>query len=237
MKLARKLLLLLTLAGAVTLPAQEPDFAPHPANPQVATVIFDFVLPGSRPEHYAIAIASTGQVSYRSDSNSNPTQPFSDAYSVRFVASETTRTRVFELAKALHFFQGDFDYGKGKIANMGAKTLTFEDGARHFITRYNYSPNRQVQELTRLFQEISQTVEFGRRLQYLYRYDKLGLDSELKNMEEAAKDGSLAEFQVVRPILQQISSDEAVINVARRRAERLLARPSDRSLGAQASQR
>jgi hypothetical protein len=238
MKLARKLLLLLLIvSGAMTLLAQEPDLAPDPAKPQVATVNFDFVMPGARPEHYAITIASTGQVSYRSDAMPDHNGPFSDAYTLRFVASETTRARVFELAKALDYFQGDFEYGTGKIANLGAKTLTFEDGTRHITTRYNYSLNPRMQELTRLFQDISYTLESGRRLEYLHRYDKLGLDSELKNMEDAAKDGSLAELQVVRPILQQISSDYAVMNVARRRAERLLALSAEHSQSPRAAQR
>ena len=41
-----------------------------------------------------------------------------------------------------------------------------------------------VQQLTQLFQSLSTTLEFGRRLEYFHRYQKLALDEELKRMED-----------------------------------------------------
>jgi hypothetical protein len=80
-----------------------------------------------------------------------------------------------------------------------------------------------VQELTNLFQSLSTTLEFGRRLEYYHRYQKLALDDELKRMEEMAKQNSLAELSAVAPVLQQVASDPSVINPVRVRAQRLLA--------------
>ncbi len=217
--------------------AQTPDLAPDTQEASVPTVAFDFVLPGSSPAHYALAVASTGRAAYRSDRMADDSQRADEPYSLRFVASEATLSRVFELAKALNYFRGNFEYGTGKIANLGAKTLTFRDGERSYQTKYNYSTNVQIQELTRLFQNISNTLEFGRRLEYLYRYDKLGLDAELKRMEEAAKSETLAELQVVQPILEKIAGNPAIINIARRRASHLLARVPGSLSGAQTSRR
>jgi hypothetical protein len=64
-------------------------------------------------------------------------------------------------------------------------------------------------------------MEFGRRLAYYYRYQKLALDEELKRMEEMWKQHSLEEVGAVAPILQKIAGDPAVINVVRARAQRL----------------
>jgi hypothetical protein len=80
-----------------------------------------------------------------------------------------------------------------------------------------------VQELTALFQNISTTLEFGRRLDYYHHYQKLALEEELKRMEEMVREKSLDEVQAVAPILQQIVADQSVINVTRARARRLLA--------------
>jgi hypothetical protein len=66
-------------------------------------------------------------------------------------------------------------------------------------------------------------LEFGRRLAYSHRYQKLALDDELKRMEELARRGELTELQAVKPILEQIYDDNSVINVVRARAERIMA--------------
>jgi len=76
-----------------------------------------------------------------------------------------------------------------------------------------------------MLQNLSTTLEFGRRLEYYHRYQKLGLDEELKRMEDMAKDNELLEVAAVASILQQIASDPSVINADRARAQRLLARP------------
>jgi hypothetical protein len=100
--------------------------------------------------------------------------------------------------------------------------LAYKDGEHKTQASYNYSQIAAVQELTTLFQNVSLTLEFGRRLQYDHRYQKLALDAELKRMEEMAKSNNLDELQAVTPILSQIVADTSVINVVRARAQRLL---------------
>jgi hypothetical protein len=45
-------------------------------------------------------------------------------------------------------------------------------------------------------------------------------------MEEMAQNQSLAEIQVIAPLLQNIANDSSVLNIARQRARRLLANAS-----------
>src|SRR5207245_782914 len=78
------------------------------------------------------------------------------------------------------------------------------------------------QQLTALFQNISATLEFGRRLAHFHRYQKLALDDELKRMEDQMRAGDLIELQAVKPILQDIYDDSSVMNVVRARAQRLM---------------
>jgi hypothetical protein len=74
-----------------------------------------------------------------------------------------------------------------------------------------------------LFAGISATLEFGRRLDFDYRYQKLALDAELKSMESLQQEGDLAELGAIRAVLQKIATDSSLVNVARARAQRLLA--------------
>ena len=59
---------------------------------------------------------------------------------------------------------------------------------------------------------------------YLHRFDKLGLEDELKGMEDAAESHNLAELQIIAPTLESIADDTTVLNIARQRAKRLLAK-------------
>ena len=79
-----------------------------------------------------------------------------------------------------------------------------------------------MQQLTTLFQSVAATMEFGRRMTYFHRYQKLALDDELKRMEDQAKRGDLAELQAVSPVLKEIYEDTSVINVVRARARRIM---------------
>lgn len=217
----RPLGLLILIAAAATL-AQTPDLSPNTEKPALPTVSFDFVLQGATPPHYSIAVQPDGKASYRADevpsAGSTPLQP----YLTQFVVSQPTRQRIFDLTLALKCFQGKYEFRGGRIANMGAKKLKCAYADRETITEFNYTTNSQLQQLTTIFQNIGNTLEFGRRLAYLYRFDRLGLDAELKAMEDAANNNRLQEMQAVAPQLEKILNDGGIMNITRRRAEHLL---------------
>jgi hypothetical protein len=205
-------LLLLLLIVGLTLPARAQETA-------VVTFTLDF--PGSEPSHYAISVSSDGHSTYDSDGKLSPDSE-GDPFHLDFSMSAPTRQRVFELAERAHYFEGEIDSRKKNLASTGRKTLTYKDSRRSASATYNYSPVAAVQQITQLFQSLSLTLEFGRRLQYFHRYQKLALDEELKRMEEAANGHGLEEVSAVVPILQAIASDITVINPVRARALRMI---------------
>jgi hypothetical protein len=78
-------------------------------------------------------------------------------------------------------------------------------------------------QLTSIFQALSTTLEFGRRLEYFHKYEKLALDNELKKMDELQRDNMLGDIHAIEPTLRAIANDSSVMNVSRARALRLLA--------------
>ena len=187
----------------------------------IPTVGFGFSFPGSQPEKYEIKVPSTGNAAYSSDGKLTPDSD-NDDFQLTFQVSEPTRSRIFDLAKKAGYFKGELD-SKKKLASTGVKTLTYKDSGRNNEATYNYSTNPAVQELTQIFQNLSTTLEFGRRLDYYHHYQKLALDEELKRMEDMQSSNSLIEVNAVASVLDQIVADNSLINPVRARAQRILA--------------
>lgn len=187
-----------------------------------STVAFTLDFPGSQPSHYSIRIERSGPSQYESRSRISQESEEEDSFTYDFTASEGVRQKIFDLAAKIGYFQQDIDSHRKNMAFTGKKVLSYKDGQRSGEATYNYSPNLAVQELTTIFQSISATLEFGHRLEYSRRYQKLALAEELKRMEESARTTPLVEVQAIAQILQQIVDDAGVINVSRARAQRLL---------------
>ena len=190
---------------------------------QPAVVTFTLDFPGSEPSHYAISVSSDGRSTYESDGKLSPNSE-GDPFRLDFSMSSETSRRIFDLAQRAHYFEGEVDSRKKNLASTGVKTLTYKDSARSTTATYNYSPVAAVQQVTQLFQSLSATLEFGRRLEYFHRYQKLALDEELKRMDDAASRSDLEEMAAVVPILQRIMTDTSVINPVRARAQRMIER-------------
>jgi hypothetical protein len=211
--------------------AQVPDPDPARSGSPVPQITFDLNFPGATPAHYAIVVESTGQASYRSDNGSatGDQQP----YTTEFTMSDGVKQQVFDLARQARYFQGDFEYHGGRIANTGAKTLSYSEGpqtsrlanptnGKHFQTTFNYSQNPAIQQITSIFQRIATTIEFGSRLAHEHRYDRMSLEGELKRLEELQKSHEVLEIQAIGPVLRDIANDAAIFNITRQRAIRLL---------------
>jgi len=222
-------------------------FSSTPAHSQAeapAVVSFSLDFPNSQPEHYSIRVQSDGSGRYQSsgrlsadsdatdsrdnDSNDKGSQNNdshdNDSFDLDFNVAEGMRQKIFQLAAKADYFQKDVDSHHKNLAFTGKKTLGYKDARRSGESTYNYSNNPAVQELTNLMQSLSSTLEFGCRLQYDHRYQKLALDEELKRMEELARSNELIGVTAIQPILDQIIADPSVINVTRARAQRLLNR-------------
>ncbi len=203
------------LSGVVS--AQAPP-AVNAASVAVITFTLDF--PESTPSHYSIAVDETSHAAY--ESTVKVEDAGEETYRSTFDVSPSTRQHIFELAKQAQFFEKKIDSGNHKIAFTGQKILSYQNGQRSFTAQYNYSSLEPVRQLTALFQNMAATLDYGRKLSYLHRYQKLALDEQLKEMETQARNNQLGEIQVLTPVLQEIVDDPSVINGVRARARELI---------------
>ncbi|MGA8274035.1 MAG: hypothetical protein WB919_20910 [Candidatus Sulfotelmatobacter sp.] len=209
---------MLVVVGLCTLAAPQQAASSEAASSSVVTFTLDF--PNSEPSHYTIAVDANGHANYECTVKIEDSED--QTYRAEFGVTPGNRQRIFELAKAAKYFSGNIDSGNHKLAFTGEKTLSYQDGQRSVTARYNYSNLEPVRQLTTLFESIEGTLDYGRRLDYYHRYQKLALDDELKHMEEQAKNNELSEIQGIAAVLQGIVEDTSVINVVRARAKELL---------------
>ena len=200
------------------------SFSPCQETSSAVTFKFDF--PGAEPDHYIISVSSDGHASYDSNGKLSLQSDTGEAFHLDFNLSDATRSKVFDLAAKAHHFEGKIDSGKKNLANTGSKVLIYKEAGKSTEATYNYSPLPSVQDLTSLFQQLSTTLEFGRRLEFYRHYQKTALDEELKHMEQQSNENDLQELAAVAPILQQIVNDPSLMRVVRARAQRLLAAPA-----------
>ena len=225
MKLRPFFIVAVTLLAALLLQAQ--NAGQNPAeHPTVPTITYDRVWEAYTPQNITFTVQSTGSTHYISRNPfKTPAERETDPdYTLEFTMSSATRDKLFRDAKEANYFHGDFTYKKHAVSSTGKKTVTYADQSRHFETTYDYTENKEIQEITNIFQGISNTLEHGRKMQFLRRFDRLGLEAELKGMEDLEESNFLAELQLIAPTLENIANDPAILNIARQRARRLLAK-------------
>lgn len=194
------------------------DAAPNqPAAAIIPTITFTGNWDAAHPPFVKIEMDSAGRARYESQDPKTE-----EPYTEDFTMSRPTREKILGLAEKANYFNGNFDFKQHKVAFTGTKTLIYHDAAHHGQTTYNWSQNQSIEQLTNIFTAISNTIEAGRKLDYLIHYDKLGLNQQLEAMENQAEAGQMIELEVVAPSLEEIASNPAYMHIAQQRARHLL---------------
>ena len=212
------LVLLLLLCGP-TLGAQRPETA--------AEVSFAFQRAGLPVPRFTLTVDQNGRGTYKGDQTEPVVrgvlaQPATVAFEQKFELSIQTTRRIFALADELDHFNIACASKAKNVADTGTKMLTyFSPGTTNSCT-YNYSENQSVAALTDLFQGVAETMDHGRELEHLHRYDRLGLDAELESFSREVADGHAIELQTIAPALRSIAQDADLMQRVRTQARALL---------------
>ena len=210
----------LVLLVALSVVAQQP--ATPAATPPQASVRFSFDWSQGFPwQKYTIEVQSEGKAHFNGTPQADGTSD-TDPYQQDFTISDANRQKVFELARKLNFFQGNFESRLKHIAKTGVKTLQYDSPQVKSSTTFNWSQNADVEELARLFEAIAQTIDYGRKLAFQYRFDKLGMNQRIKELDELQASHEVEELEIIAPILRKIADDPNMMNISRESAQRLL---------------
>jgi hypothetical protein len=199
-----------------------------------AVVEVDYTNPGLTPSQWVLTLRPDGAGHFWSENgptgNAKAEQaaepgepPPAPAVDRDISVSAEFARHVFDTARDHSFFAMECD-GHTKVAFQGWKKLSYRGPDGQGSCGFNYSKNKQIEELGESLVAVAETIVEGSRLDWLLRYDRLGLDHEMEYVVEGAGDGRLQEFGTIRGILERLATDEGVLERVRKRARTLLAR-------------
>jgi hypothetical protein len=210
------------LAGQTATPAADSSLS------KKAEVSFQFDRTGVPVPHFTLRLREDGTGSYQADQ----VETAATATSMRGQAAQHidrsikltsgTVTKIFKAARTANHFNIECASKAKNIADTGKKTLTYTgaDGSGSCV--YNYTENKSVDALTNIFLAIAYTLDEGRRLEFLHRYDRLGLDAEMISFSGELEAGRALELGTISPALAAIADDTALIQRVRLKAQKML---------------
>jgi hypothetical protein len=182
------------------------------------TIIYTKVFKGSTPEYVEIRLGTDGHGTAdvrQADESADP-QPFA--------VSAALAQKIFSLVADLHNFQGvDLDVHR-KIAYLGQKTLRYENGSQANEVRFNYTTDPTGSKLVQIFEGLGRQQEDLSDLERMMRYDKLGVNDALNNIQADVENKVLPEPESLLGPLDKLASDERYLEIARTKARTLAER-------------
>lgn len=200
-----------------------PTDAPH--------VSFRFVRPGLPVPRYTVTLLDSGNAVYEGEEvQPQPSRLPSEAgqpligrpFKTSVTISSATTNRIFSTAKSLKHFNMQCESRAKNVADTGKKTLSFAGPEGQGECTYNYSENKAVVQLTDTFMGIVETMDEGRNLDHLHRFDRLGLDAAITTLAQQVSDGRALELGTIAGTLRSIAGDPELIQRVRVRASQLL---------------
>lgn len=223
--------LLVFAVPSVLAPAQDPAATPASASVSAAKpqVIFAFERVGLPVPKYKLTIQEDGTTVYDGDelpqvsgygaSAASPAHPFRSVVRI----SPGTAEHIFAMGRKLNHFNIMCASKAKNIADTGTKILSYSAPDGSGTCTYNFTENRDIASLTETFLGITETMDRGRELDHLHRFDRLGLDAAISFLAQEVSEGHALELGTIAVSLRSIAGDPEVIERVRTRANKLLA--------------
>jgi hypothetical protein len=172
-------------------------------------LIYSKSFPGSSPPWVEITIEKSGAGQYKEDPK--------DEDPVKFQLSGAESSQMFGLADKLDHFSRALE-SHLKVANMGVKTFRYEANGQSGEVKFNYSEDLDAQALNDSFERIVETERSLVALETAVRFDKLGVQQAILQIEVLRDQKRLVAPDQFLPMLDRIVKNESFLHMARDRA-------------------
>jgi hypothetical protein len=177
-------------------------------------IIYSKSFPGSSPPYVEIHLERDGAITYLEKPD--------DDRPVNFRLSQAEADEIFQLAAKLDYFKRPLESGL-KVAKMGEKTFHWTNGEERNKQSFNYSLEADARALQDWFEKITETEMLFFALERTVRFDKLGVNKALLQLEASWDKKRLLGVQQFEPLLKRVMNNESYLHMDRERAGKMLA--------------
>lgn len=177
-----------------------------------------------RMESYQIEVNENGQVTY---------QFFPDQGEVVLVNLRLSSKKVDFLLDM--FSRADFLNKKKKfvssrrVSSTGINTIRLESGLQQREIVFRYTENKILKKIILFFNQLSQQEQSLFEMDIALRYDRLGILKRLDQLDRYLQRKELIDPKRFIPVLEKISTDKSLINLARKQARQILHQINNRT--------
>jgi len=209
---------------AAPLFAAPPDAAAQNAGPAVTV---EYTNPGLSPAHWTMTLYPDGSGHFTSLVSDAPANRSGElglpAIDRDITVSQKFASELFQTAAHEAWFNKECE-SHMKVAFQGWKKLSYKGPEGSGSCTFNYSKEKNLQDLGDALLAVSTTVLEGAKLELLLEHDPLGLHNEMASLVNAAEEGRARELCAIRGILERLAGDDHVMDMVRKQARQLLAR-------------
>ena len=177
-------------------------------------VFYSRQMPAGPFPHIQITVDRNGAVVYRQAPDDPTDQP------VEFQLRPQETDEIFALAEKLDYFTRPLESNL-KVANMGLKTFRYEHGEKRHEQQFNFSQDADARLLADWFARIIETEQHFLNLERSTRFDKLGVNQVLLQLQATMERNRLVAAGQFLPLLDKVANNESYLNMARNRAAML----------------
>ncbi len=175
-------------------------------------IVYTKSFPRSKPEYVEITVDKDGQGQYKESPDDDSPLDF------KLAPSETAE--IFSLAAKLDHFKRPLESNL-KVANTGIKTFRYENGPEKNEVKFNYSLDPDARTLWDWFERITETEQRFIDLQRTAKFDKLGVNQALLQLQATVEKNRLVAKEQFLPLLDRVARNETYLHMARERAAAL----------------
>ncbi len=168
--------------------------------------------PGSVPAYVSVWIDQSGSGEFTDSPGGE--QP------VRLQLDPSETAAIFSLAGKLDNFSRPLESGL-KVAFTGTKVFRYEGPDATREVKFNYSADHDALALADWFERITETALHLINLERTAKFDRLGLDKALLQLQISADRGRLVGARQLLPILDRVVANKLYFNRVRERASAL----------------
>jgi hypothetical protein len=172
-------------------------------------IVYTKSFEGSVPPYVHITLESDGTATYNESKEDDNVE--------QFQLEKDAAAAMFDLARKLNYFKQKLESGL-KVANIGAKTYRWENGAEVYETTYNYSQLENARILQDWFERITDSERAFLELDRVVKHDRLGVHQAMLQIVDLWDNRRLLATPTWLPLLDRVAQNEAFINMARERA-------------------